>query len=70
LRAALATAGVPLQDAETLDRAVAAATAAARPGETVLLTPAYKSFDQYTDFEARGDHFRELARTAAGQQFT
>jgi UDP-N-acetylmuramoylalanine--D-glutamate ligase len=30
----------------------------------VLLSPAYKSFDQYRDFEARGDHFRQLARAA------
>jgi len=27
---------------------------------TVLLSPACASFDQYRDFEARGDHFREL----------
>lgn len=43
-----------------MERAVAAARRAAKPGETVLLSPAAKSFDQYADFEARGDHFRAL----------
>ena len=30
------------------------------PGDTVLLAPAAKSFDQYNSFEARGDHFIEI----------
>jgi UDP-N-acetylmuramoylalanine--D-glutamate ligase len=64
LAAALAPAGVPVTVAGDLEAAVAAATAAARDGETVLLSPAAKSFDQYADFEARGDHFRALARAA------
>ncbi len=42
----------------TLDAAVRAAAAAARPGETVLLSPACASFDQFRDFEARGNAFR------------
>jgi len=37
------------------------ASSAAAPGEIVLLSPACASFDQYPDFEARGDHFRALA---------
>jgi UDP-N-acetylmuramoylalanine--D-glutamate ligase len=44
-----------------LEAAVAAARAAARPGEVVLLSPACASFDQYEDFEARGRHFKALA---------
>jgi UDP-N-acetylmuramoylalanine--D-glutamate ligase len=60
IAAALATSGVPLVFAEDLERAVAGAHAAAHPGETVLLSPACASFDQYPDFEARGDHFRAL----------
>ena len=61
LAADLADAGVPLADCGDLERAVAAARAAARPGAVVLLSPACASYDQYTDFEARGEHFRELA---------
>jgi UDP-N-acetylmuramoylalanine--D-glutamate ligase len=43
-----------------LDAAFAAAAAAARPGEVVLLAPACASFDAFRDFEARGDHFVAL----------
>jgi UDP-N-acetylmuramoylalanine--D-glutamate ligase len=57
---ALAGTGVPLSLAGNLERAVSAAGVAARPGDTVLLSPACASFDQYRDFEARGEHFRAL----------
>ena len=36
------------------------AAARAQPGEVVLLSPACASFDQYRDFEERGEHFRAL----------
>ena len=49
---------VPVVMAGTLAHAVAAAAAAARPGDTVLLSPACASYDQFRDFEARGDAFR------------
>ncbi|MEO6247838.1 MAG: UDP-N-acetylmuramoyl-L-alanine--D-glutamate ligase [Sphingomicrobium sp.] len=43
-----------------LAHAVLRAANDAQPGETVLLSPACASFDQFTDFEARGDAFRKL----------
>ncbi len=54
----LAEAGKPVTESVTLDRAVSAAAAAAKPGEVVLLSPACASFDQFKDYEARGDAFR------------
>ena len=51
---------VPVEEAGTLDRAVASAVAKVQPGDTVLLSPAAASFDQYRDFEERGDAFRRL----------
>ncbi|HUY18227.1 MAG TPA: UDP-N-acetylmuramoyl-L-alanine--D-glutamate ligase [Candidatus Binataceae bacterium] len=46
----------------TLAEAVELATAAARPGETVMLSPACSSFDQFKDYAQRGDIFKELVR--------
>jgi UDP-N-acetylmuramoylalanine--D-glutamate ligase len=60
LGAALAGAGVPLRECGDLAAAVAAARAAAQPGDVVLLSPACASYDQYRSFEERGDHFRAL----------
>lgn len=48
------------EDRGDLERAVAAAAAAARPGDVVLLSPACASFGQYRDFEERGEHFVAL----------
>jgi UDP-N-acetylmuramoylalanine--D-glutamate ligase len=53
---------LPVTEAGTLDRAVAAAAADALPGDTVLLSPACASFDQFRDFEDRGDQFRALVK--------
>ncbi|WP_332811655.1 UDP-N-acetylmuramoyl-L-alanine--D-glutamate ligase [Sphingomonas sp.] len=49
---------MPVQQCGELDRAVEAAAGAARPGEIVLLSPACASFDQFSDYEARGEAFR------------
>ena len=48
----------PVHDCGNLEVAVREAAAAAKPGEVVLLSPAAASFDQFRDFEARGDAFR------------
>ena len=49
---------VPLVDCRTVMTAVRAAYERARPGDVVLLAPGCASFDQYRNFEERGDDFR------------
>ena len=51
---------VPVEEVETLDCAVASAVAQAQAGDTILLSPAAASFDQFRDYEERGDAFRRL----------
>ncbi|NCA82571.1 MAG: UDP-N-acetylmuramoyl-L-alanine--D-glutamate ligase [Opitutae bacterium] len=52
---------VPCEGCGTLDRAVAAARRAARPGEAVLLAPACTSYDQFRAYAERGEAFRKFA---------
>ncbi len=47
----------------TLDEAVAEANKIAESGDTVLLSPTTSSFDQYTCFEERGDHFKKIVNS-------
>ena len=54
-----------VEQSGTLEAAVAHAAAAARPGDTVLLSPACASFDQFRDYEARGDAFRAAVEALA-----
>ena len=56
----LAARGVSVTPSRTLEQAFRDAVAATGPGDTVLLAPAAASFDQFRDFEDRGDRFRAL----------
>ena len=58
---------VPTVPSGTLGQAVAAASAAAAPGEVVVLSPACASFDQFRDFRDRGEQFAR-AVAALGTQ--
>ena len=49
--------GLEVAVCTTMEHAVAQAMADAKPGETVLLAPAAASFDQYDNFEKRGEDF-------------
>ncbi|MCA9736279.1 MAG: UDP-N-acetylmuramoyl-L-alanine--D-glutamate ligase, partial [Gemmatimonadetes bacterium] len=63
---ALALGAVPHEICGTMDKAVARAAAEAEPGEVVLLAPAAASFDQYPDFEKRGEDFIARVRALLG----
>ena len=63
---AMQLAGVETQVCTTMEAAVAAAMAEAQPGDTVLLAPAAASFDQYDNFEQRGDDFTARVRVRLG----
>ena len=60
LAAALGAAGRSYTRAGTIARAVELASAEAQPGDVVLLSPACASYDQYADFEQRGEDFQRL----------
>ncbi|HWG55030.1 MAG TPA: UDP-N-acetylmuramoyl-L-alanine--D-glutamate ligase, partial [Gaiellaceae bacterium] len=66
LATALRGAGVPCHHCGTLERAVEEAARAARRGDVVLLSPACASYDQYRDFEHRGEEFRRLVENVSG----
>jgi UDP-N-acetylmuramoylalanine--D-glutamate ligase len=64
----LANTRVELAQCGDLEHAVAEASRRARPGETVLLAPACASFDQFADYAARGERFRELVEALPERQ--
>ena len=51
---------VPVERAELLCEAVKRATATAKRGDVILFSPACASFDQFRDYEQRGDYFRKV----------
>ena len=57
---------VPVVSAGTLDQAVAKAAEAAQAGEVVLLAPACSSFDQFENYEHRGQVFKNLVHVRQG----
>lgn len=59
---ALQIGDLPHEICETMERAVARAAQEAEPGEVVLLAPAAASFDQYPNFEKRGEDFTARVR--------
>ncbi len=65
MHSALRPSGVPIHETGDLERAVATAHAAAGPGDTVLLSPGCASYDQYRNYEERGDHFKALVAQLA-----
>ncbi|MFN5996538.1 MAG: UDP-N-acetylmuramoyl-L-alanine--D-glutamate ligase [Paracoccaceae bacterium] len=63
---ALQIGDVPHVICETMERAVAEAAAEAEAGEVVLLAPAAASFDQYPNFEKRGEDFTARVKALIG----
>jgi UDP-N-acetylmuramoylalanine--D-glutamate ligase len=65
LRRAFRGSGIELVDSGTLERAVKIAATVASEGDVVLLSPACASYDQFRDYEARGERFRTLVEALA-----
>ena len=62
IRRALDAAGIPTEDAETMEEAVRQASRRARIGDVVLLSPACASFDMFQNYEHRGEVFKDVVR--------
>ncbi|MBQ9067434.1 MAG: UDP-N-acetylmuramoyl-L-alanine--D-glutamate ligase [Eggerthellaceae bacterium] len=63
---ALESASVPCERAENMEQAFDAALRSARPGDTILLSPACASFDEFDNFEQRGRVFKQLVKKRQG----
>ncbi len=59
--------GVEIVHADTLENALRKANAVAEPGDVVLLAPACASFDQFKNYEQRGQVFKEIVRTLSAK---
>ncbi len=65
IREALAMAGVPLVDADSMETAVAQANQRAHAGDAVLMSPACASFDMFDNYEHRAQVFCAAVRDLA-----
>lgn len=59
---------IPMEHCGDLSSAIMLASQLAQPGEVVMLSPACASFDQFRDFEDRGDKFKEAVMRLQGGQ--
>ncbi|HVR90930.1 MAG TPA: UDP-N-acetylmuramoyl-L-alanine--D-glutamate ligase [Novosphingobium sp.] len=59
---------MPVNRSEMMCEAIREAIAAAHPGDVVMLSPACASFDQFRDYEARGDSFRQIVEALTADQ--
>lgn len=64
----LSSHGIPFQKCNILETAVQQAFSKAQANHTILLSPACASFDQFKDFEQRGERFKELVQKLAHTQ--
>ncbi|MCD6308882.1 MAG: UDP-N-acetylmuramoyl-L-alanine--D-glutamate ligase, partial [Candidatus Latescibacteria bacterium] len=60
IAAALDAAGIPHETFPALEEAFNACANRAKKGDTVVLTPGCASYDMFSDYEERGEAFREL----------
>lgn len=68
LFASLLEGKVPAENCEMLSEAVRRALDHALPGDVIMLSPACASFDQFRDFEQRGEAFRQLVEELSGKK--